>query len=77
MPSQISLALQPALPKPEDDGHRFIALLSMTVRSRSRRIGNAAAAWGRGRRISFSHVTEGKSFERAVWEQAFAAEHAT
>eukprot|EP00959_Pyramimonas_sp_CCMP1952_P221651 4633690-Pyramimonas_sp.AAC.1 len=45
MPSQISLALQPALPKPDDEGHRLIALLSMTVRLWSRCTRGVAATW--------------------------------
>eukprot|EP00959_Pyramimonas_sp_CCMP1952_P296042 6192610-Pyramimonas_sp.AAC.1 len=77
MPSQISLTLQPALPKTDDDGHRLIALLSMTVRLWSRCTRGVAAKWELDHQRGFSYGTKGKSCERTVWEQTFAAEHAS
>eukprot|EP00959_Pyramimonas_sp_CCMP1952_P119430 2497158-Pyramimonas_sp.AAC.1 len=77
MPSQISLTLQPALPKPDGEGHRLIALLNMTVRLRSRCTRGVAAKWELDHPKGFSYGTKGKACERAVWEQAFAAARAS
>eukprot|EP00959_Pyramimonas_sp_CCMP1952_P220736 4615047-Pyramimonas_sp.AAC.1 len=77
LPSQISLTLQPALPKPDDDEHRLIALLSMTVRLWSKCTRYIATNWEQKRERSYIYGPKGRSCERAVWEQALTAEHAS
>eukprot|EP00959_Pyramimonas_sp_CCMP1952_P360724 7554901-Pyramimonas_sp.AAC.1 len=77
LPSQISLTLQPALPKPDDDGHRLIARLSMTDRLWSKCTRHIASNWEQKHERSYIYGSKGRSCERAVWEQAFTAEHAS